>query len=118
MIKVVNKYYHISTPNDVYIGRGSTLGNPYTHLTGKTKAQFICETRAEAIEAYKNYLKEALLNKDKVICDALNTIYKQAKNGDINLVCYCKLPNKFVSCHGDFIKELIMDKLKNFIFFS
>jgi hypothetical protein len=32
MITVVNKYKHTPTENDVYIGRGSALGNPFTSI--------------------------------------------------------------------------------------
>jgi hypothetical protein len=32
MITVVNKYKHISGDNDVYIGCGSVLGNPFTSI--------------------------------------------------------------------------------------
>lgn len=108
MITVVNKHKHIPTPKDVYIGRGSPLGNPYTHLKVGTKAKYVCETRTDAIAACKIELLMRIKNKDKVICRALNDLYKKAKTGDINLVCYCKdLP-----CHGDFIKELIDGKLQ------
>jgi hypothetical protein len=49
MIKVVNKYSHIPTSNDIYIGRGSILGNPYTHLPIKnTKAFIQYKTREES----------------------------------------------------------------------
>ena len=39
--------------------------------------------------------------------DELNKLWKAAKNGDINLVCYCS-PK---SCHGDTIKTIIEQKL-------
>ena len=41
---------------DVYIGRGSRWGNPYTHLLGATKAQFKVDTREESIERYTEWL--------------------------------------------------------------
>ena len=44
-------------PYDVYIGRGSIWGNPYTHIKDReTKALYIVGTRKEAISKYKEYL--------------------------------------------------------------
>ena len=43
-------------PYDVYCGRGSIWGNPYTHLPlGQTQAQFQVGSREEAIEAYEDW---------------------------------------------------------------
>lgn len=118
MIKVVNKYKHIPTDNDYFIGRGSPLGNPFTHLSlNKTKALYHCETREEAINSYKKWIDNEIQNKNKDIIDALNEIALKTKNGDVNLVCYCKpdindpkYNNKEYSCHGDYIKSLIEQK--------
>lgn len=108
MIYVVNKKKHVPTDNDVYIGRGSVLGNPFTHITTKeTKASFVCDTRDQAIESYKQYINDKIKQKDKEICDELNRIWKLAKEGDINLVCYC-YPK---SCHGNHLKNIIDSKL-------
>lgn len=101
MIAVVNKYKHTPTENDVYIGRGSVLGNPFTSIkTGKTKAEFICNSREESVKNFREYIEEKIARKDKKICDELNRIYKMPQ---VNLVCFCK-PK---SCHGDIIKTLI-----------
>lgn len=110
MITVVNLKNHKSTDNDVYVGRGSPLGNPYTHIKTKyTQADFIVETRYQAIEKYKEYLSEKIKLKDKSVCDELNRIWKLAKSGDINLCCYC---SPKLACHGDVIKSIIQSKLK------
>jgi hypothetical protein len=42
---------------DVYIGRPSKWGNPYSHKEG-TKAEFKVDTREQAIEAYYYYITE------------------------------------------------------------
>lgn len=99
MITVVNKKYHTPTDLDIYVGRGSPLGNPkpITHLT----------TREEAIYYYKGYICEKIEKKDLTICQELNRIYRLAKRGDVNLVCFC-VPD---DCHGNFIKQLIESKL-------
>lgn len=115
MIQVVNKHYHTPTANDFYIGRGSILGNPFTSIKDrKTKAQFVCDSREESVGKYKEYILEAIKNKNCKICDELNKIYKAAiyakdNNSVIYLVCFCapKL------CHGDIIKEMIDGKIFN-----
>ena len=107
MIFIVNKHKHFPTTNDIYIGRGSPLGNPYTHIKEGTKAEFIVNDRDEAIKNYEIWINNKILNKDPSVCDALNKIYLIAKNGDVNLCCFCK-PK---SCHGDIIKKIIESKL-------
>lgn len=108
MINVVNKYKHKSTKNDIYIGRGSALGNPFTHIKdNKTMADYICKTRGEAIENYREWLSLQIEYNIKTVTNVLNKIKKMNDNGeDVNLVCYCK-PK---SCHGDVIKEIILNK--------
>ena len=83
---------------DVYIGRGSKWGNPYTHLKTQTLAEFKVDTREESIERYKEYV----LN-NKYLLSCLNELYGQ------KLGCYCKpLP-----CHGDILVELVKDRFGN-----
>lgn len=106
MITVVNKYKHTPTENDVYIGRSSVLGNPFTSIQDRqTKAEFICNNREESVESFKQYILNKIYTKDLKICDELNRIYKMK---EVNLVCFCK-PK---SCHGDIIKEIIESKKK------
>ena len=101
MITVVNKYKHTPTENDVYIGRGSVLGNPFTSITDrKTKAEFISNT---PIEDFEKYLNNKIAEKDKTICNELNRIYKME---EVNLICFCKPKN----CHGDIIKKILESK--------
>lgn len=105
MVTVVNKHKHKPTPNDFYIGRGSVLGNQFTGSKQliDTKARFQVGSRAEAIMLYSLWLNEKLDSNSKEVCDEMNKIYKLAKKGTVNLVCYCK-PQ---ACHGDVIKEVI-----------
>jgi Domain of unknown function (DUF4326) len=84
---------------DVYIGRPSKWGNPFTHIQDrKTKAEFIVATREEAIAKYREWIltQPALLND-------LHEL-----DGKI-LGCWCK-PQ---SCHGDVLVELIRKKNEN-----
>ena len=108
MIKVVNKYKHKPTDDDVYIGRGSHLGNPYTSIKHKhTKAQEVCNSREESVAKYEAYINQKIKEKDLQICRSLNEIYKKAKNGNVNLVCFCS-PKL---CHGDIVKKIVESKL-------
>ena len=81
---------------DIYIGRGSKWGNPFTHIKDKhTKAEFVVNSRSEAISKYKEWISNQphLLN-------ALEELK------DKRLGCFCK-PK---SCHGDILVELIEQK--------
>ena len=46
---VVNKHHKV--PYDIYIGRGSKWGNPFSHMDG-TQALYKVATRQEAVEKY------------------------------------------------------------------
>lgn len=108
MITVKNKYTSKRESNDIYIGRGSPLGNPYCHLEiENSKAEFKCDTREEAVKKFENYITDKIEKKDPLICAELNKIYSLAKKQDVNLVCFCKPKN----CHGDIIKKIIEKQL-------
>ncbi len=47
---------HISQPHDVYCGRPSIYGNPWSHKD-ETLAKFKVDTKKEAIENFKNHLE-------------------------------------------------------------
>ena len=83
MTKVVNKYKHTPTPNDVYIGRGSKWGNPFK--IGQHG------TRSEVIQKYREYIVE-----NQKLMASLHELKGKT------LVCFCK-PQ---ACHGDVLKEL------------
>ena len=72
---------------DIFVGRPSIWGNPYTHIKGKkTQAKFLVDTRREAIQKYAAYI---LTQPD--LLQLLPTL-KNKKLG-----CFCK-PK---SCHAD-----------------
>lgn len=108
-IKILNEKTDRYTIDDTYIGRGSILGNPFTHLPlGQTKAQVQVKTREDAILAYKNYAIE-MIKTDKAFRGEMVTLLKKLLSGtDVNLVCYCKP----LACHGDVIKEILENELK------
>jgi len=72
---------------DVYIGRGSKWGNPYSHKEG-TLAEEVVDSRSEAVKKYEEYL----LSNDELMASLPEL------KGKI-LGCWCK-PK---SCHGDIL---------------
>ena len=72
---------------DVYIGRGSVWGNPYSHREG-TLAEHVVGTRGEAIQKFEKYL----LSNEELMAS------RPELKGKV-LGCWCK-PK---SCHGDIL---------------
>ncbi len=75
---------------DVYIGRPSRWGNPFSHKKG-TKAEFLVETREEAIEEYRKWI----LQQPELLA-ALPELKGKT------LGCWC-IP---LACHGTVLAEL------------
>ncbi len=88
MTRVVNKRVE---PYDVYIGRGSIWGNPFTHLDGPTKAQFKVKTREEAVQRYAEWIQT-----QPQLLEQLPQL-----RGKV-LGCFCA-PKK---CHGEVLAKL------------
>lgn len=88
MTKVVNKHHKV--PYDVYIGRGSIWGNPFSHMEN-TQAQFKVGTREEAVEKYHEWImtKPHLLKQ-----------LHELKGKTLGCYCHPK------PCHGDVLVEL------------
>lgn len=94
--------------NNYYIGRGSILGNPYTHkpLQG-TMAIYHTRNREEAIERYSGYF-DLMYERDADFKAVVDDIYEKYKSGeDIYFGCYCK-PEP---CHGDIIVQKLQKRL-------
>lgn len=92
MCTVVNKY---KEEYDIYIGRGSKWGNPFSHLP-ETKALYKVETRDEAVSAYKDYLWHQM-KEGFITTEMLRSLHGK------RLGCFCK-PQ---SCHGDIIVKAV-----------
>lgn len=107
MISVVNKYTHQPTAKDVYIGRGSALGNPFTHLPHATKAKVLVADRETAVNRYREYLNQQIQEGNTEILNELKRIKELSRHGDVNLLCFCA-PK---ACHGDVIKDFIIHQL-------
>ncbi len=75
---------HHKEPHDIYIGRPSKWGNPYSHKSG-TLAEFKVRDRKEAVAKYEEYL----LSNEKLMSEL------HELQGKI-LGCWCKP----LSCHG------------------
>ena len=78
------------SPYDIYIGRPSIWGNPFSHLPN-TLAKFKVKDRDEAISQYREYL----LSNQKLMNQLVEL------KGKI-LGCWCKP----LACHGDILAEL------------
>lgn len=78
-------------PYDVYIGRPSEWGNPFSHLA-QSAARFRVSSREEAIAAYKEWL----LAQPELVA----RVRRELKNKVLG--CWCKpLP-----CHGDILARI------------
>lgn len=78
-------------PYDVYIGRPSKWGNPFTHHKHPTAGEVIVESREEAIECYKNWLSTRP--------DLIEAAKKELK-GKV-LGCWCDP----LDCHGHILAK-------------
>ena len=78
---------------DVYIGRPSIWGNPFTHIKDRdTKAQFLVKNRETAISKYREWIQTQPHLMEKL----------ESLRGK-RLGCWCKP----LSCHGDILVELL-----------
>ena len=83
---------------DVYIGRGSQFGNPFTHIKDKeTKAEFIVNSREEAIAKYREWFY-AKIESSIIFRRAVENLRGKT------LGCFCAP----LACHGDIIKEYLL----------
>ena len=104
-LQVVNRHTY-DGPRDrsyLYIGRGTPLGNNWSHVAGTT-AQFKVETRLDAIAEYRRWLWTQIQSAKGPAFEALQEIRDRVTNGEkINLACSCH-PQP---CHGDVVKSAI-----------
>lgn len=105
-ITVVNKYKHNSGE---YIGRGSVLGNPFSHLPN-IKATNPVGSREEAVESYRTYLDLQIENKNPIFLRELTRLAHLSLKQPLFLVCFCA-PK---ACHGDVIKQVLEDALAKY----
>lgn len=75
---VVNR--HHTEDFDVYVGRPSEWGNPYSHF--KTGYTSVVPTREQAIQEYRGWLKRRI-NSEPDMIDKLAALYGK------RLACWC-----------------------------
>lgn len=78
-------------PYDVYIGRPSEWGNPFSHKEG-TLAQFKVGSIQEAVDRYRDWIKTQP-----------HLMAKIPSLKGKTLGCWCK---PYHACHGDVLAEL------------
>ncbi|MCI0389227.1 MAG: DUF4326 domain-containing protein [Acidobacteria bacterium] len=96
MINIVNRKTYRG--EGVYIGRPSLLGNPYR--IGRDG------TREEVIIRYRAWLWRQIQEQGDVYRE-LHRLAEIARNGDLNLICWCKQPDQEIACHGDVLKASV-----------
>ena len=105
-IKVIN-HHHLCLGDNEYIGRGSPLGNPFSHRDN-TKAKHKVETRDDAIKAYAVWLMDRLQEGNQEVISELDRLATIAMStGKLNLRCYCA-PK---ACHGDVIRKVLLEAI-------
>lgn len=83
-------------PYDIYIGRGSKWGNPFTHIPYGTQATWIVASREEAIARYEEWIRAQ---------PELMEACKRELPGK-TLGCYC-VP---LACHGEVLLKISEEK--------
>lgn len=86
---------------NVYIGRGSPLGNNYSHKDSKFKDVVKVDSRDTAVEKFEFDLYNRRLTDHAYL--ALNKVLELSRSNPVTLVCFCK-PEK---CHGDVIRKYL-----------
>lgn len=96
-ITVTNRHTSKTTPDEVYIGRGSVYGNPFKIGTDGD--------RAAVIAKYRRYLWVELNKKGSPLLAGCQDLAYQIMDGEsLTLSCFCA-PKP---CHGDILKKAIL----------
>lgn len=61
MVMIFNKRFNDASQDAFYVGRPTQYGNLFTHLKGKTLAQFVVGSVEESVEAYRKWLDQTFL---------------------------------------------------------
>lgn len=87
-------------PSDVYIGRPSKWGNPYTHTPDRsTLARYVVASRQEAVEAFREYITNG---EGRHLLADLHELKGKT------LGCWCAP----LACHGDVLADLVEEHCK------
>lgn len=95
-----------TSSGDVYVGRGTPLGNPYTHIKDrKTRAEFTVATRRDSLDAYRAWLDDRLTEGGEV-ARTFDGLVDRLRSGEtLTLLCHCA-PKP---CHADIIKTRLLE---------
>jgi hypothetical protein len=91
-MRVYNKRDKTIPADAVYIGRPTYWGNPFTHISTGTQAQFIVKSRDEAVKAYEEWIRA----QPEMCARAKHELKGKS------LICWCA-PLK---CHGDVLMKI------------
>ena len=106
-IKIIN-HHQLCFDDNEYIGRGSPLGNPFSHKEN-TRAAVVVESREKAIEMYAKYLLEQIQEGNQSVIDEMDRLAHIAMSkGKLVLRCYCA-PKP---CHGDVIRKVLLEAIQ------
>jgi len=99
MIRVVNKYTHVRTDNEIVVSvmRGSDLGNPF-HMHDKSDAE-----RNRVCDLYIGWLRNQYTIVDSPARRELERLADIAYAGDLALQCCCAP----MRCHAETVKAAI-----------
>lgn len=92
MPRVYNKKMGGVPPQAVYVGRPTIWGNPFSHIKHGTLAEFLVDSRDEAVDRYKEWL----LAQPKLVARARRELSGK------DLVCWC-FPCR---CHAQVLIEV------------
>lgn len=107
MIRVIHHNERVYTPWEVYVGRPSPLGNPFSHIK-TTVPTFRVLTREEAIINYREWLAERVAKGDFKVMQALSElVLVHAKYRQLDLVCWCH-PRP---CHANVIAKYLSERI-------
>ena len=91
----------------VYIGRGSVLGNPWSHKKSKYKTKWV-PTREESIEKFREWIISRMSPSYPQYRAIEECVKRILSEKTLILGCFCApLP-----CHGEVIAELILERAK------
>ena len=117
-IIIINTHYKHRDLNGIlfYIGRpkrgalSSPLKNRYSHLDLDHTIKV--DSIEDAISCYRRDLEDSLRNKDTLVCNAMNDIYRAALHGTVYLGCWCmdelKPSRRDHHCHAETVRDIIL----------
>src|SRR5690349_5717461 len=111
-VAVVNRHTY-SGPRDnsfVYIGRGTPLGNQWSHVNG-TAATYKVDTREDSVTRFDGWLEDQIKKGEGPAFAFIQQLVQRVANGEhIKLACSC-VPKL---CHGDVVKATIELLIHNY----